>query len=172
MQTRCNQHPLALGSISAFRLFSLSAFIGLAFLAAGCASPAKKVGSNRVAAVLIKDASKETIRSSVDAVFTKHGFEPGGDDDKDLVFEKKASGMNSFVYGDWSSGPVWARVRLFLTPRAVDETLLDCDIFMVQEPEDPLFQKERQVKAKKSELQKLLDEVKADAESHAKTKPR
>ena len=158
-----NQQP-----VSAFRLSCVSALLLLAFLFCGCASEPKKLGSTRVAAVLIKNASPETIKSSIDAVFTKHGFEAGGDDEKDIVFEKKATAMNAFVYGDWYSGTVWARVRLFLTPRAPDETLLDCDIYMVQSPEDPLFQTERKVRARKSELQKLLDEVKADAESHAK----
>jgi len=40
----------------------------------------------------------------------------------------------------------------------------------VQEPDDPLFQKERKVKARKSELQGLLEEVKKDAESHKNDK--
>ena len=45
------------------------------------------------------------------------------------------------------------------------EALLDCDVYMVQEPDDPLFQKERLVHASKKEFQKLLDEVKAHAQS-------
>jgi hypothetical protein len=156
-------------NISALQAIHLSTIVAIAVLLSGCATSApKKLGSNRVAAVLIKGASKETIKSSVDAVFTKHGFEPGGEDDKDLVFEKKATAMNAFVYGDWASGAVWARVKLFLTPRTPDETLLDCDIYMVQEPDDPLFTKERKVSARKSELQDLLEEVKKDAEAHRK----
>ncbi len=151
--------------------FVVYLFVLSAFVICGCASVPKKLGSNRTAAVLIKGASNETIKSSIDAVFTKHGFEPGEDDEKDIVFEKKATAMNAFFYGDWYSGPVWARVRLFMTPRAHTETLLDCDISMVQDRDDPLFLKERKVNARKSELQKLLDEVKADAETHANAKP-
>src|SRR6476659_6980711 len=160
-------------NISAFQAPRLFTIVAIAILLSGCSTSApKKLGSNRVAAVLIKGASKETIKSSVEAVFTKNGFEPGGEEaEKDIVFENKATAMNSLFYGDWVSGPVWARVRLFLTPRAVDETLLDCNIYMVQDPEDPLFQSERRVKARKGELQKLLEEIKADAEAHGKRKP-
>jgi hypothetical protein len=35
---------------------------------------------------------------------------------------------------------------------------------MVQEPDDPLFQKERRVSASRTEFQKLLDEVKLEAQ--------
>jgi hypothetical protein len=82
------------------------------------------------------------------------------------VFQKKASGMNSFVYGDWFSGAVTIRVKLYATEMKSGDILLDGDVYMVQEADDPLFEKGRKVHARRSELQKLLEEVKVKAESH------
>jgi hypothetical protein len=78
--------------------------LGLLALAAGCASPAHKIGSPRLAAVIIKDSTPETIKASVKNVFEKHGFEAAPEDENELVWQKPASAMNSFVYGDWFSG--------------------------------------------------------------------
>jgi hypothetical protein len=119
-----------------------------------------------VAAVVIKDSTSDAIKASAKNVFETHGFESAPEDDNELVFQKKASGMNTFVYGDWFSGTVWARAKLYLAELKPGETLLDCDVYMVQDPDDPLFQKERKVKASRSEFQKLLDEIKRAAESH------
>ena len=149
----------------------VSSFITLLLVmlcAAGCASAPKKTGSERLAAVLIKGSSPDTIKASAKSVFEKHGFDNEPEDDNDLVFQKKASGMNSFVYGDWFSGPVTARVRLYLAPAKPGELLLDGDVYMVQEADDPLFAKERKVHARRAELQQILDEIKIDAETHNK----
>ena len=131
----------------------------------GCASPAHKLGSSRLAAVVIKDTSPDTIKASAKEVFDKHGFDNEPEDDNDLVFQKKASGAHSVLYGDWFSGPVTARAKLYLSDLRPGETLLDCDLYMVQEADDPLFAKERKVHASRGEFQSLLEEIKTKAES-------
>src|SRR5438270_141127 len=90
----------------------------------GCAS-SRKLGSERVAAVIIKDASPETIKTSAKEVFEKQGFESAPEDDNELIFQKKASVMHAFLYADWYSGTVWARAKLYLQERKAGETLLD-----------------------------------------------
>jgi hypothetical protein len=129
----------------------------------GCASP-RKLGSHRVAAVIIKGSSPEAIKASAKTVFEKHEFDSAPEDDNDLVFQKKASFMNSFVYADWYSGAAWVRAKLYQKELKPGETLLDCDVFIVQDPDDPFFQKERKVRASKSQFQQLLDQVKRDVE--------
>jgi hypothetical protein len=114
---------------------------------------------------VIKDSSPATIKASAKGVFENHDFDSEPEDDNDLVFQRKASGMNTFVYGDWFSGPVTVRIKLYLTEINSGEMLLDGDVYMVQEADDPLFEKDRRVHARRSELQKLLEEVKAKAES-------
>ena len=134
----------------------------LSVVSTGCQSPSK-LGSNRVAAVVIKNASPEHIKDAVKIVLEREGFEAAPQDENELIFQKKASFGSSFMYGDWYGGAVWERLKLYLRDLKPDETLLDCDVFMVQEPDDPLFEKVRKVKARKSECQRLLDEISCEA---------
>lgn len=68
--------------------------------------------------------------------------------------------MNGLVYGDWYSGGVWDRVKVYVGEIAPGSILVDCDAFMVQEHDDPFFQSERKpYKTRRHLYQKLLDEV-------------
>ena len=157
-----NKSPFTLIQTALVKSFIIQ--FAAALCLTGCASTAHKLGSHRLAAVIIKGSSPDAIKASAKDVFDKHDFEAEPEDDNDLVFQKKASGMNSFVYGDWFSGPVTARVKLYLGETKAGEILLDGDVYMVQEADDPLFTKERRVHARRGELQKLLDEIKVEAE--------
>ena len=137
----------------------ISGLVLLATLAIGCQSTPKKLGSHRVAAVVVTNATPKEIQDATEKVFKTHGFDPAPEDYNDLVFQKQGSFMNGFVYGDWYGGPVWVRIKVFLNPLDEARTLVDCDVFMVQDHEDPLFQQERKVHADKSECQKILDEI-------------
>ncbi len=126
---------------------------------AGCQSTPKKLGSHRVAAVVVTNASPKEIQEAAEKVFKLHGFEPAPEDNNELVFQRHGSFMNGFVYGDWYGGPVWVRIKVFLSQLDANRTLVDCDVYMVQDHEDPLFQKERKVHGDKTECQKILDEI-------------
>jgi hypothetical protein len=72
-------------------------------------------------------------------------------------------------YGDIYSGGVWERVEVYQTELESDRTLVDCDGFMVQEHDDPLFQKSRPAfKSRWSNYQKLLDAVSKDLDEPPK----
>lgn len=80
-----------------------------------------------------------------------------------MVFEKKGTFMNGLVYGDWYSGGVWDRVKVYVAEIGPGNMLVDCDAFMVQEHDDPFFQSERKpYKTRRHLYQKLLDEVAVD----------
>jgi hypothetical protein len=136
---------------------SLSIFGLLIALTSGCQSTPKQ----RVASVAVRNASAEQLKTAAEEVFEQHSFEYAPEDDNDLVFQRKGSGMNSFLYGDWYQGAVWIRIKLFLTDLKSGRTLVDCEVYMVQEHDDPFFQKERKVKANKTECQKILNEIAA-----------
>lgn len=77
-----------------------------------------------------------------------------------MVFEKKGTFMNGMVYGDWYSGGVWERVKVFHQEIEPGRTLVECDAYMVQEHDDPFFQSERKpYKTRRHLYQKLLNEV-------------
>src|SRR5690348_12198040 len=92
---------------------SLFLLISLGLLTPGCKSP-PKTPSNRLASVTIKNDTREQIENAIRTVFVKHGYELSTKRDAGaLIFEKKGTFMNGFVYGDWYSGGVWERVNVY-----------------------------------------------------------
>jgi hypothetical protein len=143
--------------------------LSAAVLATGCRSPKGQV-SNRMASIIVTNRSSEQIGAAIQAVFEKHEYEEGKSEEDELVFEKKGSFMNGLVYGDWYSGGVWERIRVYQRELRPVETVVECDAYMVQQREDPLFQKERkEYKTRRGHCQKLLNEVAKDLLSKTNT---
>jgi len=116
--------------------------------------------TNCAAAVLIKNQAADEIDAATKAVFARHAYKPAKAAGEELVFQKPGTAMNAFVYGDWlAGGPIWERIRVYQRPLDPAEVVLEADLFMVQEPEDPFFQKERKLNGHRSKLQKLLEEI-------------
>ena len=136
--------------------------LSAAVLATGCRSPNRQI-SNRMASIIVTNRSSEQIEAAIQAVFEKHEYEAGKSEEDELVFEKQGTFMNGLVYGDWYSGGVWERFKIYQRELRPAETLVECDAYMVQQHEDPLFQKERrEYNTKKGHCQKLLNEVARD----------
>ena len=144
-------------------LLALSA----AVLTSGCRSP-NAAYSKRMASIIVTNQSPEHIEAAIQAVFTNHGYEEGKAEEDELVFQKPGSVMSGVVYGDVYSGGVWERIKTYVRALDSTRTLVECDGYMVQEHDDPLFQKEkRQFGTKKGHLQKLLNEVATELVSAA-----
>jgi hypothetical protein len=143
--------------------------LAAAILATGCRSPNGAV-SNRMASIIVTNRSSEQVEAAVKAVFEKHAYETGRSEEDELVFEKHGTFMNGLVYGDWYSGGVWERIKVYQRELRPTETVVECDAYMVQEREDPLFQKEKkEYKTRKGHCQKLLKEVAKDLISRTNT---
>ncbi len=139
------------------RILPLFVFLGL--LMPGCKT--HDSDSNRLASVTIKGGTQEQIETAIRTVFEKHGYELSTRRDGGaMIFEKKGTFMNGLVYGDWYSGGVTERVNVFYGEREPGRMVVECDAYMVQEPDDPFFQSERKTyKTRRHIYQKLLDEV-------------
>jgi hypothetical protein len=141
------------------RAFLVLLAIATAVLTSGCRSPRALV-SNRMASIIVTNQSPEQIAAAIRVVFKQHGYEEGKGEEEELVFQKPGSFTSGMVYGDWYSGGVWERIKTYLRELDSTRTVVECDGYMVQQHEDPLFQKEKkEYKTKKGHLQKLLDEV-------------
>ncbi len=150
---------------------NLTAAVGLMLalalaLGAGCTST-KHSFSDRPAAVVINNHSGEDIQRAAMAVFKAHGFQWTRGEPGQLVLQKEGTFSNTMWHGDWFRGPVWVRVKMYQRELSPVQRVLDADIYMVQDHEDPLFQTERKTNSGKSEIQQLLDEVKAKVESES-----
>jgi hypothetical protein len=143
-----------------FGVLHLALALCLTLVSIGCKST-PQTPSNRLASVIIKDRMPDEIDAAIRAVFEKHDYElahrreSGG-----LVFERKGTFMNGLVYGDWYSGGVWERVRVYQLQLEPEKTLVDCDAYMVQEHDDPFFQSERKpYTTRRHVYQKILEEI-------------
>ena len=133
--------------------------LGLVVLGTGCATSKASV-SNRMASIVVTNVSSEQIAAAVNTVFKKHSFEEGKAEEDELVFQRPGSFMSGLVYGDWYSGGVWERVKVYQRELDAGRTVVECDGYMVQEHDDPMFQNEkREYKTKKGHLRDLLNEV-------------
>jgi hypothetical protein len=128
-------------------------------LLTGCATN-KTAESNRMASIVVTNMSSGQIEAAVNAVFKKHAFEEGRSEGEELVFQRQGSVMSGIVYGDWYSGGVWERIKIYQRELDDARTVVECDGYMVQEHDDPMFQKEKkEFRTKKGHLQDLLNEV-------------
>src|SRR3954468_3593417 len=106
--------------------------ICLGLVMPGCKSPPKSP-SNRLASVTIKNGTREQIENAIRTVFVKHVYQLSTKRDAGaLIFEKKGTFMNGFVYGDWYSGGVWERVNVYYGEPEPGRTVVECDAYMVQ----------------------------------------
>jgi len=141
--------------------------LAVAVLTVGCRSTKTSV-SKRMASIIVTNQSSEQIEAAIGTVFENHAYEEGRSEEDELVFQKPGSFMSGVVYGDWYSGGVWERIKIYRRELDSARTVVECDGYMVQEHEDPLFQKEkREYGTKKGHLQKLLDEVAAELKGSA-----
>jgi len=124
----------------------------------GCQSPKPKP-SPRLAFVIVENRTTEQVTIATKAVFQGAAYEPGRADKDELVFERPGTAMNTLAYGDWYGSRVWERVKVYQRELAPGRTLVDCDLYMVQDHDDPFFQKERKVSRRKTYYQDLLDQV-------------
>jgi hypothetical protein len=139
----------------------------LALLATACQSTTKDP-STRAAFVVIQNQPRTAIEATTKTVFKTHGFDPEkAVGTNELVFIKRGTAMNSFFYGSWYDGAVWMRVKVYQQEIEPGRTLLDCDVYRVQEHDDPLFQTEQKLSGHRSAYQDLLDEVAKDVNSRA-----
>ena len=154
-QNHSPRRPQTLLKTCAFiALFAIAAVV----LIAGC-STSKPVISNRMASIIVTNSSQEQIEAAARTVFTKHGYEQGKPEDDELVFQKSGSFMSGVVYGDLVSGGVWERIKVYQRDLDPARTVVECDGYMVQEHDDPLFQNEKREHGMKGHLQDLLNEV-------------
>src|SRR5262245_59472114 len=149
-----------------------SALILAALLLAGCATTQNKTGSPRVASVIIQDRTPAQIDAALTSAFGRQEYRLVRQKDESLVFESRGTLMNNLAYGDWYGGSITDRVTVFQKDLGSGRTLVDCDAWMVQDADDPFFEKPRPMSSGKR-YQKILDDaekelLKAPASAAAK----
>ena len=104
----------------------------------------------------------DQIESATQDVFLGQAYQVARSRPGEFVFEKAGTSMNTLVYGDWTPGKVWVRVKVYLQALGTpNEVLLDCDAFMVRDHGDVRFEEEQKLsKMRRGPYQELLEAVK------------
>ncbi len=133
---------------------------GLVLFLAGCTSP-HSTSSPYLAAVIIRDKPIPQIEAATKAVFESEGYQARRVRVGEFVFDKEGTGMNTLVYGDWSTKKVWVRVKVFIHDLKPEPQIrLACDAFMVGEHGDTRFEEEHKLtRIHRGHYQDLLEKV-------------
>jgi hypothetical protein len=108
--------------------------------------------------VVILKRAPEEISTATKDTFKRHQFEDVSRDGE-LVFQRRGSAMNNVMSPNWLDGPTWVRIRVFEHQLDADRTVLDYRAFIVQQPEDPMFETEQPYGGHKKEFKSLLQEI-------------
>ncbi len=112
-----------------------------------------------LAAVKISGQSKETVRDTVDAVFTAAGFRRGRSAGDQQVFERPASRGQRAAYGNWQGGEVFVRLRVDLQRQGREEYFVTCRSFIVRGDQYSAEDEQPVARRRLREFRTLLDEV-------------
>lgn len=137
-------------------------FLVLPLIWLGCQShPGPGGSSGHLASVLITNQPSLRVEQMTRAVFTAHDYKTARPKTGELMFEKEGTGMNSFVYGDWTGKKVWVRAKVFIKEIAASQqVLLACDGYMVVDHGDAHFEEEHKLTGMhRGRFQELLDEI-------------
>jgi hypothetical protein len=127
-------------------------------LLAGCSSP-RPTDQMSDTTVLILNRTPQEISSAIKETYKRHQFENTSSKDGELVFEKRGTVMNDIMSPNWLDGPTWVRVKVFQRQLDSDRTLIDYGVYLVQQPDDPMFQQEHPYGGHKKEFRSLMQEV-------------
>ena len=151
-QPRCSLRPRLINGLLAF--FAAALF-------AGCQSP-DGTGSHRLASVTIKNRPLRDIEAATEIVFTEYGYKMQRPGPQRFTFEKEGTTLNQMAYGDWSGKPVQVRVQLNIREVTANETLVECDAYMVASPGGGQFEEATKLsRFRKGPYQDLLNDIKA-----------
>lgn len=126
----------------------------------GCRSN-KQPASASFASVIIANRSVAEIQRASAAVFEEAGYFHLIKPDGEMIFEKEGTRGNQIAHGGWlEDGQVRVRVRAQIVPLLDGTQRLQCKAYMVNDPGDMWFEKEKRLANFRSgPYQKLLEEV-------------
>ena len=136
-----------------FLRFGVAICLGLLV---GCSSPRPEQMSET--AVVILKRTPQEISAATKETFKRHRFEDASRRGE-LIFQRRGSAINDVMSPSWFDGPTWVRIRILEYQLDADRTVLDYKAFLVQQPEDPMFEKAQPYGGHKKEFKSLMLEI-------------
>ena len=145
------------GRIPLKPLVSLAFCVGAGLLT-GCHST-EPPGGSHFASVEIRGNTPGQISEAAVEVFQSEGYEVAKGGPTHMVFEKKASAMDNFAYGNWLDTAVWERVKASIEPVSEATFRLQCQAYMLRDRGGTTEEEIKLTGVHSSTYQKLLDRV-------------
>jgi hypothetical protein len=127
-------------------------------LLAGCHT-AEPPGGSYFASVEIRGNTPGQISEAAAEVFQAEGYEVATGGPTHMVFERKASGMNNFAYGNWLDTAVWERVKASVVPVSEATFRLQCQAYLLRDRGGTTEEEIKLSGMRSGTYQKLLDKV-------------
>jgi hypothetical protein len=124
----------------------------------GCNSP-QPSGATSATPVIVTNRTPEEIKAAATETFKRHEYEPVPGEGPDLAFQKPGTFVNNLMSSDWFDGPSWVMVKVYQHPLDAERTRLDCRVFLVQQPDDPLFKTEHPYGGHRKDFENLIHEI-------------
>jgi len=138
-------------------LVSFAFCVGVGLLA-GCHST-EPPGGSHFASVEIRGNTPGQISEAAAEVFQSEGYEVAQGGPTHMVFEKKASAMDNFAYGNWLDTAVWERVKASIEPVSEATFRLQCQAYLLRDRGGTTEEEIKLTGVHSSTYQKLLDRV-------------
>ena len=129
--------------------------LALALASVGCQTPPK--GERPLASVVIPGQTPAAIRDAARRVFEEEGY-TGVWGVMSMVFQRPGSTLDNLAYGGWDLSSVTVRVELTIAEVGTVGHRLDCDVHLVRNAGDHVFEDSHK-KTGKGGYQKMLDRV-------------
>lgn len=112
-----------------------------------------------LSAVKISGHGRQTVRDTVDSVFTEAGFRRGKSAGDQLVFERPATRGQRAAYGNWMGDDVIVRVKVDVVLQGRELYFVTCRCFVVREGGSMAEDEQALARRRMREFQPLLEEV-------------
>lgn len=123
-------------------------------------SPAnREIARGSVAAVEIRNQKPDTIRETLESVYTGAGFRVGSRKPEALCFDRPATRYQVAAYGSWFGMEVWTRLKVEIIPQSSGQFLLVCRSYVVREAGTISEDQQPLARRHVREYEPLLDEV-------------
>jgi hypothetical protein len=134
-------------------------FVFVAALVVGCQSSRQpKPGAE--GAFRVSGKTPAEIAGVLTQVFTANDYLVSNKGLEKLVFEKPAGKFSNFAYGNWmGEGPVWRRIKVFITPVEGGAYDIRCEAFNVRDRGGPTEEEISVTNFRTGSCRKLLREA-------------
>jgi len=145
------------------RIFSIVPLLAAVILLAGCKSPPHSAAPYAAAAVEVADVDELECNVAVRKVFIRNGYNARGGSGREYKYDRVAGTGDQLIFGSFlGGGGITYRVKINLIGLEARRYVIAATPQIVRDAGDATMEEEQRTSRGRKELQKMLEEVKAE----------